>query len=384
MNHEELPPPDPTPSLRIEGWKRTVLLAAAAVGSGVLARWILAPWPYPLGLRPLGWRALEFKLSPMVMGHLTGTAPWIAAAGLAAVLMPRRKWLWAVGCAVGAALAYHISGGTILRLVLPSMSDLDVGSDDPVERLLALEGMFKGYESFAPSWEMVLIGVACEMPFAIVSGPAGAALALAGTKLKDARQATQLAVGASAVVVIASAALVLQWIDRPPCRADGADPGPIVELRLMHDPPRDQSGIVVCLSPGPRYEDVPTLLDPSETVKMQFKNRDGSPGVEIMVHDRPGLVISGTDIVGAEAGFSSGYAVRLRLTSDGLRKQEDFTRRNVGRRVAVLAYGRLLSAPTIAEPISGPIYLSVGRKKEDAMALAARINGLEPPATDAE
>jgi preprotein translocase subunit SecD len=107
-------------------------------------------------------------------------------------------------------------------------------------------------------------------------------------------------------------------------------------------------------------------------------------GADIMVHDRPDLVLSGTDIAGAEAGHSTGYSVLLTLTSGGSRMFEDFTRRNVGRRVAVIAYGRLLMAPNIAEPISGSIELLVGRKREDAIALAARINGRELPAPDAE
>jgi hypothetical protein len=292
--------------------------------------------------------------------------------------MPRRKWLWAVSCAVGAAIAYHISGGTILHIALPPMPDPDA----PMSRFSILSDILADGGSYAPPWGVVLIGAAYEAPFALVSGAAGAALASAGAKLKDARQVTQIAVGASAVVVVASAAFVLQWIDRPPRRADGADPGPIVELRLIHDPPRDQSGIVICLSPGPRYEEVPTLLDPSETVKMRFPDREGSPGIEIMVHDRPALVISGTDIAGAEAGFSSGYDVRVRLTASGSRKFEEFTRRNVGRRIALIAYGRLLSAPIIAEACSGSIHLGIGPAKEAAMALAARINGEEPRAVD--
>jgi len=194
----------------------------------------------------------------------------------------------------------------------------------------------------------------------------------------------QIAIGVSVAAFVVSALGVLLWVDRPPCRADGADPGPIIELRLIHDPPRRCSEIAVQISPVPKYREVPTLLDPAETVKMRFPDKNGSLGIEIMVHDRPYLVILGTDIVGAEAGFSAGYSVRIDLTSDGLHKQEDFIRRNVGRRVAVLAYGRLLSAPIIAEPISGPIYLSVGRQKEEAMALEARINGHEPPGPDAE
>ena len=118
---------------------------------------------------------------------------------------------------------------------------------------------------------------------------------------------------------------------------------------------------------------------------MRLEDRGPMRGADIMVHDRPDLVISGTDIAGAEAGLSTGYSVHLTLTSGGSRKFEEFTRRNVGRRVAVLAYGRLLMAPIIAEPIkSESIHLSVGRKKEDAVALAARINGREPPADEEE
>ncbi|MHC4253166.1 MAG: hypothetical protein ACYS9X_28950, partial [Planctomycetota bacterium] len=274
MNPEELPAPAPSPPRRIEGWKRTALLAATAVGSGVLARWILAPMPYPLGLRPPEWSALEPKLSPIVMRHLAAIVPWVAAACLAAVLMPRRKWLWAIGCAVGAALAYHFRGGAILRVALPSLADLDIRADDPMERMLALESMFRNPMSFAPSWEIVLIGAAYEVPFALVSGPAGAALAFAGMKLKDARQATQVAVGASVVVVLASAALVLQWIDRPPRRAADAAPGPVVEMRLVHDEPEAKLGLrtsfSVPLAPGAETKRVPTQLPPREIAKMRL------------------------------------------------------------------------------------------------------------------
>lgn len=366
------------------GWKRTALVVAAAIGLGVAMRWMIAPRPYPLGLSVPDWFPLKPKLLPMVMRLVASLVPWVAAAGLAAVLMPRRKWLWAIGCAIGAVSAYHISGGVILHIALPPMP----APDAAMSRLSILADIFADVGSFAPPWEVVLMGAAYEMLFALVCGVVGAALVSAGTKLKDARQATQIAVGASAVVVLASAALVLQWIDRPPCRAAGADPGPIVEMRLVHEKPEMGDGLFafpsVPLSPEPKIRHIRTKLPASEVVKMRLEDRGRMRGTDIMVHDRPGFVVSGTDIVGAEAGFASGYSVLVRLTADCSRKLEDFTRRNVGRRIAVIAYGRLLMAPTIAEPISGSIHLSVGLKKSDAIALAARINGREPPADDAK
>ena len=272
----------------------------------------------------------------------------------------------------------------IIHFFLPEVPDLSVNADDQARRMSEMLSMLDDPRSFAPPWRVVFMGAAYEVPFALVGGVAGAALVAAGWRLRDTRRATQVAVGGSAAVAFVLAILVLRWIDRPPRRAADAAPGPVVEMRLVHDPSREQSEFVVWTSPGPHTKQVPTLLDPSETVKMRLEDRGRMHGYDIMVHDRLGLVILGTDIAGAEAGFSGSCGVRVRLTAGGSRKLEEFTRRNVGRRVAVIAYGRLLMAPTIMEPLSGSIHLSVGPKKEDAIVLAARINGLEPPAADAE
>ena len=103
-----------------------------------------------------------------------------------------------------------------------------------------------------------------------------------------------------------------------------------------------------------------------------------------MVHDRPALVISGADVLGAEAGCSGGYGVRVRLTAEGSHKFEEFTRRNVGRRIATIRDGRLISVLTIMEAIRGSIFLYAGEHEKDAVALEARINGRELADTDAQ
>jgi preprotein translocase subunit SecD len=79
------------------------------------------------------------------------------------------------------------------------------------------------------------------------------------------------------------------------------------------------------------------------------------------------------------------YAVLIMFAKACSRKIEDFTRRNVGRQVALLVYGKLLCAPTIMEPLTGAsLAFGVGPEKSKAVALAARINGREPPADEEE
>jgi len=145
-------------------WKRTALVVAAAVSVGVLMRWVLAPHPYPLGLDTPEWFPLRRKLLPVIMKLLARDAPWVVAACVAAVKMPRRKWLWAIACAVGAAVVYHLSGGALFKIALPPMPDLN----SPMSRLSIVADVLADGRSFAPPWRIVLIGAAYEMLFALV------------------------------------------------------------------------------------------------------------------------------------------------------------------------------------------------------------------------
>jgi preprotein translocase subunit SecD len=64
--------------------------------------------------------------------------------------------------------------------------------------------------------------------------------------------------------------------------------------------------------------------------------------------------LSTVDIEDAEAGQTpSGYAVRVRFTAEGQRRWEEFTRTNVGKRIAFLVNDELLSAPEISQPLTG-------------------------------
>ncbi|HEX8869888.1 MAG TPA: precorrin-3B C(17)-methyltransferase, partial [Lentzea sp.] len=48
-----------------------------------------------------------------------------------------------------------------------------------------------------------------------------------------------------------------------------------------------------------------------------------------------------------------GYALRIEFTSEGRQRWEELTRANVGKRIAFLVNGELLSAPEILQPLTG-------------------------------
>jgi hypothetical protein len=78
--------------------------------------------------------------------------------------------------------------------------------------------------------------------------------------------------------------------------------------------------------------------------------------------------------------------IDVRLTDDGAKRLAEVTRRNIGKRLALVVDGKLYEAPRIASAITGGEALITGHlTKEEAENLATRINGSpaseKPPVT---
>ena len=84
--------------------------------------------------------------------------------------------------------------------------------------------------------------------------------------------------------------------------------------------------------------------------------------------------LSTKDIVGAKINQDSG-AIDIQFDKEGSQKFNEITSKNAGRRMAIFIDGNLLATPKIYDPvISGKITIGSSLTKEEAQALADRIN----------
>ena len=98
------------------------------------------------------------------------------------------------------------------------------------------------------------------------------------------------------------------------------------------------------------------------------------------IYVSPHALLTNTDIAAATAEFDSQTGVpivRLVFTEEGGRKLEEVTTARVGRMIAIVVEGRLMSAPRIMEPISaGEAVITGNFTSSEAERLAA---GIVPP-----
>ena len=77
----------------------------------------------------------------------------------------------------------------------------------------------------------------------------------------------------------------------------------------------------------------------------------------------------------ADEGHAGGFQISLTFTSAGTKAFADLTRKNVGRRLAILIDGKVLSAPAIRAPIPGGKAVITGSfTKKQAEELAEQIS----------
>jgi protein-export membrane protein SecD len=103
--------------------------------------------------------------------------------------------------------------------------------------------------------------------------------------------------------------------------------------------------------------------------------------------ERPGVdaaALSGRHFSQAAAGFhpaNGSPIVNFRLDAAGARALSQLTTTHAGERIAIVLDGVVLSAPTVAEPITGgAAYIDGGFTTDSAQALAAIINAGALPA----
>jgi preprotein translocase subunit SecD len=90
-------------------------------------------------------------------------------------------------------------------------------------------------------------------------------------------------------------------------------------------------------------------------------------------------IVDASDVVDAaaqaDASPSSGWSVSARLTAHGTAALATATESNVGSRIAIVVDGRIVSAPTVAVPISsGNVVVASGLTEGEATSLASRLD----------
>ena len=114
--------------------------------------------------------------------------------------------------------------------------------------------------------------------------------------------------------------------------------------------------------------ELPGIKDPDKAIQvigktamLEFKDEEGN------------TVLNGTDLKDAkeETDQSGQNLVQLQFSDEGGRKFADLTTKNVGRRIAILLDGEVLTAPNVREPITGGSAVITGsRSLEEAHNLA--------------
>ncbi len=141
------------------------------------------------------------------------------------------------------------------------------------------------------------------------------------------------------------------------------------------------SALAGCGGPAPRGTVDPNVLqfravaDEAGEGTEPVTVREG--GNKEVLHLRKEALLTAADVRSARAGTASrrGEAtVRLTFTEEGKRKFSEATKLSVGRRLAIIVEGRVLSAPTVQHPIEGDAVIAGDFTGAEARALAARIN----------
>lgn len=115
--------------------------------------------------------------------------------------------------------------------------------------------------------------------------------------------------------------------------------------------------------------ELPGVKDPDAAIKtigktamLEFKDEDGN------------TVLTGTDLKDAQAATNQQNGqnvVNLEFTDEGAKKFADLTTKNVGRTIAILLDGEVLTAPNVREPIlGGKAEISSQKTLEEAQNLA--------------
>ena len=118
---------------------------------------------------------------------------------------------------------------------------------------------------------------------------------------------------------------------------------------------------VIIELPGVKEPDA-AMQTIGKTAMLEFKDEDGN------------TVLTGTDLKDAQASTnqqSGQNVVNLEFSDEGAKKFADLTTKNVGRTIAILLDGEVLTAPNVREPIlGGKAEISGQKSLEEAQNLA--------------
>ena len=113
--------------------------------------------------------------------------------------------------------------------------------------------------------------------------------------------------------------------------------------------------------------------------EFSFSDANGNPVKDSVVLDSSRLILSGDDLMptahATKDSQNFGTVVAIEFTPKGRQKFADFTRKNVGEILAIVLDGKILSAPTIEEPIlTGSAVVRGKFTSQEAQTLAEFIN----------
>jgi len=131
-------------------------------------------------------------------------------------------------------------------------------------------------------------------------------------------------------------------------------------------------GCVLSAQPCPTME-VSIVADKPEVSTRRLNTVDGRI---ISLNQKPLLTIG--DFTNANVSLTEGQIVlNVKTTTDGARRIQTFTEKNVGRQIAFAVNGRLIKLAKILDPITGTSFMLSPFARDEAEKLAASINNKE-------
>lgn len=134
--------------------------------------------------------------------------------------------------------------------------------------------------------------------------------------------------------------------------------------------------------PKPATFEIRAVLDEAglDTEEMTFTVtlRNGEKGEAEKLHIQKGALLDSSAIEDANAMNDpyAGHLIHVNFTDDGTKRFAEATRAHVGKRLAILIDGKILSAPTVREPITNGSAQISGFGKEEAEKIAALLKAV--------
>jgi preprotein translocase subunit SecD len=172
----------------------------------------------------------------------------------------------------------------------------------------------------------------------------------------------------------------------PSPASTSASPSPLAELGSQRLAMQQRPVLEVVYYSSPAWKRTALTCAPHDDSLMRCVDQTLDSNLIVLVGARRDkyilgpVVLDGSDVLQASAikqiGYQPGWEVRFELTAEATQRFADATKEAVGKQIAIIVDGQVVSAPTVQDPIlNGHGVITCACDEERARALAAQLNG---------